>query len=110
MAKNGGQQKGESQKTMLVEVSFPSLVQIELVQANELRHYEIFLWFGSAFLSAAIGFWTAFATATPKSSILLWVGFVFSFFTALFVGTAIYYRLKLRNGSIKKSASMDQFD
>ncbi len=93
-----------------VEVNLPSCVQIDLVQANELRHYEIALWLGSLFTSASVGFWTAYLTTSTSSVILFWISIVFSLFTLVFIGVAWHYRLRLRSGGVKKVTTLDKFD
>jgi len=45
-----------------VGASFPSELKLNMVQANELRHYELFQWLVVLLLSIAIGFWTAHFT------------------------------------------------
>lgn len=92
----------------LIEISTPALIQIELVPANELRHYEISGWFASLFSSAAVGFWTAYILDT-NSPTLKWISIVFTFFTIAFVATAAYYRSKLKMGGVKKVASLQDF-
>lgn len=108
MPKNTEHSKINSQKTMLVEVSLPSLAQIELVQANELRRYEIFGWFASLFSSAAVGFWTAFIPDANNLT-LKGVSIVFTFFAIVFVIAAAYYRSKLKTDGVKKVASLEDF-
>jgi len=90
-----------------VEVNFPSCIQIELVQGNELRHYEMFFSVASLSLSTAVGFWTAHATA-PNSS-LLFSALAFSGLAFIAGAVAFYYRSKLYTGKIKKVASLDIF-
>lgn len=95
--------------TTHVEINLPSRIQIELVPANELRHYEVFLSLGSLFSSAAVGFWTAYLTPSSSSPVLRWTAIVFSLFTIVFVGVALYYRSKLKNGGVKRVTTFDSF-
>lgn len=97
----------ERQNT-LIEISVPALIQIKLVPANELRHYEISGWFASLFSSAAVGFWTAYILDT-RSPTLKWTSLVFTFFTIAFVVAAAYYRSQLKTDGVKKVASMEDF-
>ncbi len=90
-----------------VEVNFPSRIQIELAQGNELRHYEIFFLVTTLTLSTAVSFWTTYAI-TPNRAILF-SAWAFSGFTFLSGFLTLYYRSKLYNGKITKSASLDTF-
>ena len=90
-----------------VEVNFPSRISIELVQGNELRHYEIFFLITTLTLSTAVSFWTTYAI-TPNSTILF-SALAFSGFAFLSGIVTFYYRSKLYNGKITKSASLDAF-
>lgn len=95
----------------MVEISLPSLIQIELVQGNELRHYEIFSWLASGALSVAVGFWTALATVTAESANkpLLGSAIAFTGLMLFSIGIAHHYRSKMYNGKIKKAVSFDKF-
>lgn len=97
---------GESMK---VEVSFPECVHIDLVQANDLKHYEIFLWLVSLSASTASGFWVSFSTVS-FNKVLLATSIVFSFVTAVFGGVAYYYRLKISDTKLKKVLLLENFD
>lgn len=95
-------------KTTTVEVSFPSVIQVELVQANEVRHYELFLWLVSVLAPIAVGFWTDFTSS--KSSETWWSAFIFSIIVVVFILLAIYFRSKVYNGKVKKVATLDKFN
>src|SRR3989338_10675510 len=97
------------QKDTLVEVHFPDKINIELVQANELRHYEIFTWSASLLATIAVGFWTAYFTTNPKSNQLLWTAIAASIVFAASLGVAIYYRRKVYHGSLVKIATLAEF-
>lgn len=86
---------------MKVKIGFPEHVDVELVPASEIKHYEIFTHSLSLFLASASGFWTSFFT-TPNNRILLIVSIVFSFFTILSLAMVIYYRKKIVNGKVTK--------
>src|SRR3989344_1694623 len=90
-----------------VEVHLPSCIQIDLVQGNELRHYEIFFLVATLTLSTGVSFWTSY-TNTPNSA-LLFSALAFSGFSILSGSIAIFYRSKLHNGKIKKVAMLDIF-
>lgn len=90
-----------------VTVSFPDKIGIELVQANELRHYELFQWLVALVAPVAVGFWTAHVTnQTPG---LWWSAVMFTALTALFLAIAVYYRRKVFHGSIVKSIFLKNF-
>ncbi len=91
-----------------VEVHFPDKISIELVQANELRHYEIFSWLASLVATIAVGFWTAYFT-TFKSEQLFWTAVAFSVIFAASFCAAIYYRRKVYHGSHIKKADLSDF-
>lgn len=90
-----------------VEVNFPSRISIELVQGNELRHYEIFFLVTSITFSTAVSFWTTYAI-TPNGTILF-SALAFSGLAFLSGILTFYYRSKLYNGKITKRASLDTF-
>lgn len=102
--KNSTELKTENTK---VEVNFPSRIQIELVQGNELRHYEVFFLVTTLTFSTAVSFWTTYAI-TPNRTILF-SAFAFSGFALLSGFLTFYYRSKLYNGKITKSTSLDAF-
>lgn len=95
------------QRAMRVEIGFPSCVSIELVQSNELRHYEIFFSLTSLSTSAAVGFWVALAT-TAYSVMLLIVAGVFTLFALLFGGTAFYFRRRMDGGKVIKTIHINE--
>ncbi|MDP3800229.1 MAG: hypothetical protein Q8Q90_02280 [bacterium] len=94
-------------KNTMVEVNFPSRISIELVQGNELRHYEIFFLVTTLTLSTAVSFWTTYVI-TPNR-VILFSAFAFSLFTVLSGVLTFYYRSKLYNGKITRSISLDDF-
>jgi len=90
-----------------VEVNFPSKIQIELVQGNELRHYEIFFLLTTLALSTAVSFWTTYVI-TPHRAIIF-SAWAFSGLVLLSGLLTFYYRSKLYNGKITKSTSLSTF-
>ena len=92
-----------------VEINLPSKIKVDLVQANELKHYEINFWLCSLFASAAAGFWTALLTSSGGMLIFA-VASVFTLFTFGFGLAAKYYRSQMISGSVKKVASLDNFN
>ena len=96
-------------KRPVIEIHIPSSIIIELVQGNELRHYEIFSSLFAVMLSVATGFWTARFLSGPNGSIT-GSALVFTIISILFLIAAIYYRSKVYNGSIKRTASFDDFE
>lgn len=97
---------GESMK---VEIAFPECVHIELVQANDLKHYEIFLWLVSLSASTASGFWVSFASI-PFNKALFGSSIAFTILTLVFGGVAFYYRRKIKETKLKKVLLMDNFN
>lgn len=97
------------EEVMKVEVSFPGCVHVELVQANDLKHYEIFIWLCSVFASASSGFWVSFAT-TSLSKVLFATSLIFSLFTIGFGWTAYYYRSKISETKLKKVLLLENFN
>ena len=92
-----------------VIVNFPNEINIDLVQSNELKHYELFQWLVALLLSIAIGFWTAYCTLIDKDQSLFWSAIVFTVLSVLFIILAFYYRKKVYQGSIKKEISLGDF-
>lgn len=99
--------KGIKNNTKVV-VSMPDEVKIELVQANELRHYELFQWLVALLLPVAAGFWTAYFTGEKKPE-LLWSAVIFTLLSGVFVFLAVWYRKKVFHGSIRMYAELDSF-
>ena len=97
------------ERSTKVTVHFPDEIGIELVQANELRHYELFQWLVALLAPIAVGFWTAYATVDPKPASLFWSAVIFSVMTLVFLLLAIYYRRKVFHGSIIKSIYLKDF-
>lgn len=96
-------------ESMKVEVAFPECVHIELVQANDLKHYEIFLWLVSLSASTASGFWVSFASI-PFSKALFGTSIAFSVLTLVFGATAYYYRTKISDTKLKKVLLLENFN
>lgn len=103
------QKEVSNKKDTVVEVHFPDKISIELVQANELRHYEIFSWSASLLATIAVGFWTAYFTINPKSNQLFWTAIAASIIFAASLSIAIYYRRKVYRGSLIKTTTLDEF-
>jgi hypothetical protein len=93
----------------LVKIHLPSHVDIELVQANELRHLEIFFALFSIMLSVGSGFGTARALSGPNA-VLTASATAFSLTAALFFGMAIYLRSKVYSKNITRSIPMSVFE
>ena len=106
---NPKKEENKKNEYMKIEVAFPECVHIELVQANDLRHYEIFLWLCSLFATASSGFWVSFATTT-FNKVLLGTSITFSLFTIAFGGIAYWYRSKISNSKLKKILSLENFN
>ncbi len=97
-----------NRKDTRVVVHFPDEVGIELVQANELRHYELFLWLAGIISSIAVSFWTAYFTSDASSPLLL-SACAFSIIALVFVFLGYRYRRKIYHGSIVKKVSLTEF-
>ncbi|MCX6751956.1 MAG: hypothetical protein NTZ87_00430 [Candidatus Nomurabacteria bacterium] len=102
----------EQKPKTIVEVTMPSTVEIELVQGNDLRHYEIFSWTTSLLISIAVGFWTGYFTVEVKSNPLLASAITFSVLGLGSIAMSIYYRSKIYGRKIKvtKHAVLDDFE
>ena len=96
-------------ESMRVEVSFPECVHIELVQANDLKHYEIFLWLVSLSASTSSGFWVSFSSV-PFNKTLLGSSITFSLLTLIFGWVAYYYRAKISATKLKKILLLENFN
>lgn len=57
MAKNENNTTENSKETKVI-VKFPDKLELSMVQANELRHYELFQWLVAFLAPIASGFWT----------------------------------------------------
>lgn len=96
-------------KNMEVHVGFPECVRIELVQANDVKHYEMFGGFGSLFSTAASGFWVSYITS-DSNYMLKVISIVFTLFTIIFYGMAFRYRYKLKGGQVMKVITINNFN
>lgn len=96
----------------LVQIHMPAKVDVELVQANELRHYEISFALFSLLFSLASGFWTAYFLADKQqpTGAVLASSIVFSVLTVLFFALALYQRSRVYGGTVKKSAPLTAFE
>lgn len=92
-----------------VEVGMPSVMRIELVQGNELRHYEIFFSLASLCASTATGFWTSFFSATENDISLFFSALSFSLLALFSGGLAVHYRRKVFDGKTCKSLPLNKF-
>jgi len=115
MAKNSEQKESglnNIQPKTIVEVNMPAIVQVELVQGNDLRHYEIFSWVTSLLSSIAVGFWTGYFTVQTKSGSLLASSITFSVLGLGSIIMSFYYRSKIYGKKIKvtKHAILDDFE
>jgi hypothetical protein len=108
MAKDKSEENPPVKKSMEVEISFPKCVKVELVQGNELRHYEISFGLASLFASAATGFWTSYLSGI-KTDTLWWVSFTFTIFALVFIGIAIFFRKKMAEEKITKNLIFKDF-
>lgn len=105
--------KTENQKIKtVVEVSMPATVEIELVQGNDLRQYEIFSWSASLLISIAVGFWTGYFTVQDKVNSLLASSIAFSALGLGAFGMSLYYRSRIYGRKLKvtKHAILDNFE
>lgn len=106
MKKTSKVDKSRKKDTSVV-VNLPESIQIELVQGNELRHYEIFFLIASLAFSTAVSFWTSYAT--QSSNVLLFSAIAFCVLSLITSGIALYYRSKVYDKKIKRFASLDGF-
>lgn len=100
---------GTTLKSTEIIVGYPNEIKIDLVPANELKHYELFNWLTTLFAPIAVGFWTAYFTVPGYSSSIFWSAVIFSAGALLFIGIAFNYRRRLHKESIHKKASLDDF-
>lgn len=91
-----------------VIINMPDKVEITLVQANELRHYELFQWLVALLLPIAVGFWTAYFAGDKKIE-LLWSAIIFTLVSLVFIILAFWYRKKVFYGSIRKITNLSSF-
>ncbi|MDP1760275.1 MAG: LPXTG cell wall anchor domain-containing protein [Candidatus Woesebacteria bacterium] len=101
-------ENGKNKETE-VAVHFPNEIGIELVQANELRHYELFLTLTGLNSSIAVGFWTAYATSSVPQTGVSSSAIAFSAIAFLFLILGIFYRRKIYHGSIVKKIFLKDF-
>ena len=97
-----------NQETKII-IEMPDKVEVSLVQANELKHYELFQWLLIFFLPIAAGFWTAYFTLN-KPPELFWSALVFTAASGLFIFLSLEYRKKVFHKSIRKVAHLNSFE
>ena len=97
----------KNNKETTVAVSLPDEIVIELVQANELRHYELFLWLVALISPIAFGYLTAFFT--ENNYLFLWTSIIFFILAGIFLIVALHYRKKVFHGSIRKVSKISDF-
>jgi len=107
-AKSNKYRSEVSEKESIVEIKSPAKISINLVQANEIRHYGIFSFIASMFLSAAVGFWTA--SFNIEGAVLKWVAGVFSVFSLGFWILAVVLWKKAFCESVKKFSRVSSFE
>ena len=90
-----------------IEVGFPDKLELQMVQANELRHYELFQWLVSLLSAIAVGFWTGFVVEGNSSRIILTSASVFSAVSVLFFVLSILKRRKVFGKTIKKHVDLN---
>ncbi len=99
--------KTSNRKTKVI-IGLPDSIETELVQANEIKHYELFHGLLTLFLPIAAGFWTAYFTGN-KGDGILFSALAFLGASILFFVLAAIRRIKLFRGSVKKTAYLDSF-
>lgn len=107
MKNNIDKEKINSEETKVI-IGLPGEVEVDLVQANELKHYELFQWLVVLLLPVAVGFWTAYFTGNENQE-LFWSASVFTGISILFIILSFNYRKKVFRGSIKRIATLDSF-
>lgn len=105
--------KKELEKTiaesMKIEIAFPECVHIELVQANDLRYYEKFLWLVSLLASTSSGFWVSFMSISFNKALFI-SSIAFTVLTLIFAWVAFYFRQKIKETKLKKVLIFDNFN
>ena|SRR3989344_4789853 len=104
----GAETPDQKDNGTLVEVHMPRCLSVELVQGNDLRHYEIFIALFSVLASTATGFGTARALSGPNGALTAST-LAFSVFALLFLCIALYLRQKIYNGDTVRSISLNSF-
>src|SRR5579872_20425 len=82
----------EYQRSTEIIVGYPNSIEINLVPANELKHYDLFNWLALLVAPISVGFWTAYFTLPDHSKSILWSSSVFSLLAITFIGLEIHYR------------------
>ena len=108
MPKKAGKQSETPKGDTKVVVHFPDEVGIELVQANELRHYELFIALSGITSSIAVSFWTAYFTSENSPSLVLSAG-AFTIVTLLFIYLGYRFRRKIYHASVIKKVYLSDF-
>ena len=96
-------------KDTKITISFPEIVEIDFVPANELKHYERFQWLVALLAPIATGFWVAYVPSDESYGPLFFSSAVFTAVTLLFGVLAWRYRGKIFNGKIKREVSLSSF-
>ena len=104
----------EKNKETSVNVTFPSELHIELVQANEIKNYEIFQWLATATVSIGLSFWISFFLSNlPFNNLgqkgLLVSAIIFTIFSIIFIVLAIRRRRRAFSKTVEKTLNLDEF-
>lgn len=99
----------KTKKDTKVIVKFPSSIEVSLVPANELKHYERFQWLVAFLAPIAVGFWTGYFVSNGSNKSLLFSATIFSLVALLFIALALRQRSKMFNGEIERKAGLQSF-
>jgi hypothetical protein len=105
------EESGNPRLDTSVKVTFPSELHIELVQANEIRNYEIFQWLTALTTTIGAAFVTSYFLTenTAAKGGLGWSAIAFTVLSGIFIYFAHKHRSRAFSKTIKKSISLAEF-
>lgn len=100
-----------TQEDTSVNITLPSELHIELVQANEIRNYEIFQWLTTITTTVAAAFGTSYflVEKITEKNVLLWSTALFIIMSIIFIYLAYIYRKRAFSKTIKRSINLAEF-
>jgi len=99
------------QQDTSVNVTFPSELHVELVQANEVKGYEIFQWLTTIAAPVCAAFVTGYflTDSTAGKDGLGLSAIAFGVMSAVFIYLAAQHRKRVFSNTIKKSIGLAEF-
>ncbi|MFA5714498.1 MAG: hypothetical protein WC998_01995 [Candidatus Paceibacterota bacterium] len=97
-------------KKIKICMEIPEEINIELIQSQYFKGYEIFQWFSTFFSGAFIGFLTAFCGTNGGNISLIVSAVIFLILTIIFIVFSLNFRKKMFSNNLKKIINFCNID